>query len=68
LDLHEQQFHTAEFIMEAARNRLRIVEAPASVMLRHEEQSKKPRGVRYPLGFAWALLKFWLLSYPTSVR
>jgi hypothetical protein len=68
LDLHEQQFHTAEFIMEAARNKLRIVEAPVSVMQRHEGQSKKPRGVRYPLGFAWALIKFWLLSYPTGAR
>ena len=68
LNLHEQQFHTAEFIMEAARNKLRIVEAPVSVMQRHEGQSKKPRGVRYPLGFAWALIRFWLLSYPATSR
>ena len=68
LDLHEQQFHTAEFIMEAARYNLRIVEAPVSVMQRHEGASKKPRGVRYPLGFAWTLLKRWLLSYTTAAR
>ncbi|MFV1858749.1 MAG: glycosyltransferase family 2 protein [Anaerolineales bacterium] len=68
LDLHEQQFHTAEFIMEAARHNLRIIEAPVSVTQRHEGTSKKPRGVRYPLAFAWALLKRWLLSYPTAAR
>ena len=68
LDLHEQQFHTSEFIMEAARYNLRIVEVPVSVTRRHEGASKKPRGVRYPLGFAWTLLKRWLLSYPTAAR
>lgn len=62
LDLREQQFHTAEFILEASRNKLRIVEAPVSVMKRHEGESKKPRGFRYPLGFAWTLVKVWLRS------
>ena len=62
LDLREQQFHTAEFILEASRNKLRIVEAPVSVMKRHEGKSKKPRGFRYPLGFAWTLVKVWLRS------
>ena len=60
LDLREQQFHTAEFILEASRNNLRIVEAPVSVMKRHEGESKKPSGIRYPLGFAWTLIKVWL--------
>ena len=62
LDLREQQFHTAEFILEASRNKLRIVEAPVSVMKRHEGESKKPPGLRYPLGFAWTLVKVWLRS------
>ena len=62
LDLREQQFHTAEFILESSRNNLTIVEVPVSVMKRHTGESKKPSGVRYPLGFAWTLLKVWLRS------
>lgn len=62
MDLREQQFHTAEFIMEAARNRLRLCEVPVSVLARNEGLSKKPAGLRYPLGFAWTLFKIWLRS------
>ncbi len=62
LNLIEQQFHTAEFILEASRNQLRIVEAPVSVMKRHEGESKTPPGFRYPLGFALTLIKVWLRS------
>ena len=62
LDLREQQFHKVEFILEASQNKLRIVKDPVSVMKRHEGESKNPLGICYPLGFAWALVKFWLRS------
>jgi hypothetical protein len=62
LELREQQFHTAEFIMEAARHQLRIAEVPVSVLRRHEGESKKPPGLKYPLGFAWTVFRVWLRS------
>jgi len=60
IELQESRFSAPELIMEAVNKGLRIKEVPVSVLVRHEGESKKPRGWRYPLGFAWTILKVWL--------
>lgn len=62
LNLREQQFHTAEFIMESAHAGLRIREVPVTVQRRLSGESKKPPGLGYPLRFAWTVFKVWLRS------
>ena len=57
---HQDQFHTAEFLIEASKRKLRIVEVPVTVTSRLSGTTKKPRHFRYGLGFATALLRVWL--------
>jgi hypothetical protein len=57
---HQDQFHTAEFLIEASKRKLRILEVPITVTSRLSGTSKKPPHFRYGLGFANALLRVWL--------
>ena len=57
---HQDQFHTAEFLIEASKRKLKILEVPITVTSRLSGTSKKPPHFRYGLGFANALLRVWL--------
>jgi hypothetical protein len=60
LTFHQDQFHTAEFLLEASKRKLVIREVPVTVTSRISGTSKKPPHFRYGLGFANALLRAWL--------
>jgi hypothetical protein len=60
LEFQQDQFHNSEFILEAAKQKLRMVEVPVTVASRISGASKKPPHFRYGLGFANALLRAWL--------
>jgi hypothetical protein len=60
LVLHQDQFHTAEFLLEASKRKLRLREVPVTVASRISGTSKKPPHFRYGVGFANALLRVWL--------
>jgi hypothetical protein len=60
LEFRQDQFHNSEFILEAAKNKLRMVEVPVTVAVRLSGVSKKPPHFRYGVGFANALLRAWL--------
>jgi hypothetical protein len=60
LVFHQDQFHTAEFLLEASKRGLVIKEVPVTVTRRISGTSKKPPHFRYGLGFANALLRAWL--------
>jgi len=57
--LMHDQFHTAELIIEAARKKLRITEAPVSVMRRHTGFSKKGHNLSYGFNFFKSVFKAW---------
>src|SRR3954451_16990710 len=62
LDLREEQFHASELLIEAVTRRLRTIEVPVTVARRSHGQTKKPRTLRYGLGFARAILRAWWRS------
>ncbi len=57
--LLQDQFHTAELIIDAARKRLRIQEVPITVLRRYSGHSKKGGNWSYGLRFARTVLKTW---------
>jgi hypothetical protein len=59
LNLREDQFQTAEVIVEAAKKSLRIGEVPITVVKRRHGTSKKGRDIKYGLFFAKTVLKSW---------
>lgn len=63
-DLREEQFETNEVLLEACRNRLRIMEVPATMLKREEGESKKPPKLWYPMGVMWVIVRTWLRGKP----
>jgi len=59
LNLREDQFQTAEVIVEAAKKGLRIGEVPITIVERQHGTSKKGHDIRYGLFFAKTILKSW---------
>ena len=59
LNLREDQFQTAEVIIEAAKKGLRIGEVPITIVKRKHGTSKKGRDIKYGLFFAKTVLKSW---------
>lgn len=59
LHLIQDQFHTSELIIEAARKGCRIQEVPVTVRRRLAGESKKGRNFSYGLWFARTVLKSW---------
>lgn len=57
--LYEDQYHTSELIISAAKKGLRIVEAPITILKRKHGQSKKGKDWKYGLYFAKTILKSW---------
>ena len=60
LVLEQDQFWTSEVMIEALRQRARIVEVPVTFLTRRGGESKKPRALRYGWHFAKAIAKTWL--------
>jgi glycosyltransferase involved in cell wall biosynthesis len=59
LDLRQDQFHTAEFLIETVTRGFTLQEVPVSVLSRRHGSSKKPAAMRYGLGFSLAILRAW---------
>jgi hypothetical protein len=59
LTLRQDQFHTAELLIDAARHGVRIAEAPVTVKRRASGESKKGRDWTYGLNFARTVLRTW---------
>lgn len=60
LELRQDQYHTSELIIEAAKKGVRIGEAPVTVSRRLSGESKKGRSWFYGVSFAKTILKTWL--------
>jgi hypothetical protein len=59
LQLRQDQFHTAELIIDAAKRGFAIAEVPVTVRRRASGESKKGRDWSYGLSFARTVLKTW---------
>ena len=59
LNLREDQFQTAEVIVEAVKKDLSIGEVPITIVERKYGTSKKGRDIKYGLFFAKTILKSW---------
>jgi glycosyltransferase involved in cell wall biosynthesis len=57
--LVEDRFSASEIIIEAAACGLRILEVPVHIRSRGAGVSKKPGGLRYPLGYLGAIIRSW---------
>ncbi len=57
--LRQDQFHTSELIIDAAKNGIAIGEAPVTVLRRKSGESKKGKDLTYGLSFARTVLKTW---------
>ncbi len=57
--LRQDQFHTSELIIDAAKKGIRIGEAPVTVKRRLSGHSKKGRNLSYGINFARAMFKAW---------
>lgn len=60
LILREDQFWTSEVIIEALRQRARILEVPITVRARASGETKKPPALRYGWQFLKVIVKTWL--------
>lgn len=57
--LLQDQFHTAELIIDAARKGFRIGEVPATLLRRYAGGTKKGKDFSYGLNFTKTILKSW---------
>jgi hypothetical protein len=60
IELYQDQFYVAEFLLEASKRKLTVCEVPVTISRRLSGTSKKGPHFRYGLGFANALLRAWL--------
>ncbi len=68
LDLREQQFHAAEFLVEAITRGVSYEEVPITVLRRAHGESKKPPTLRYGWGFTGAIVHSWRRSVARRSR
>jgi glycosyltransferase involved in cell wall biosynthesis len=68
LDLRQQQFHTAEFLIQALARGVEVVEVPVTVAQRSHGTTKKPQTLGYGYGFAKAIVLTWLRTLPLRFR
>jgi len=59
INLHEDQYHTSELIVEAVKKGLRIGELPITILRRKHGKSKKGNDWAYGFHFAKIILKTW---------
>ena len=57
--LHEDQYHTSELIIDAAKKGIRIGEAPVTIYRRRFGKSKKGKDWKYGLHFTSTIIKSW---------
>jgi hypothetical protein len=60
LVLEQDQFWTSEILIEALRQRARVVEVPVTILARASGQSKKPKTLRYGWNFSKVIIQTWL--------
>jgi glycosyltransferase involved in cell wall biosynthesis len=65
--LVEDRFSASEIIIEAAARGLRMLEVPVHIRGRDAGESKKPGGLRYPLGYLGAILRSCVRARQPSV-
>lgn len=58
--LAQDQYHTAELIIEASKRKLRIAEQPILIQTRISGESKKGKNIKYALLFLKSILRTWL--------
>ena len=58
--LVEDRFSASEIIIEASARGLRMREVPVHIRIRDAGETKKPKGMGYPLGFLGAIVRSWL--------
>jgi hypothetical protein len=58
--LFQDQFHTAELIIDAARKGILIKEVPITITRRYSGESKKGRNLSYGVSFAKTVFRTWL--------
>ena len=59
INLHEDQYHTSELIIEAVKKGLRIGEVPITILRRKYGKSKKGKDLAYGFHFARIIVKTW---------
>jgi hypothetical protein len=59
IQLHEDQYHTSELIIEVVKKGMHIGEVPITILNRKFGKSKKGKDVIYGLHFARVILKTW---------
>jgi hypothetical protein len=60
LVLEQDQFWTSEILIEALRQRARVVEVPVTIAARASGMSKKPKSLRYGWNFSKVIIQTWL--------
>jgi hypothetical protein len=60
LVLKQDQFWSTEILIEALRNRARVVEVPVTFLARAGGESKKPKSLRYGWNFLKVIIQTWL--------
>jgi hypothetical protein len=60
LVLKQDQFWTSEILIEALRQRARVVEVPVTFLARAGGESKKPKSIRYGWNFLKVIVQTWL--------
>jgi hypothetical protein len=58
--LTQEQYHTAELIIEASKRRMRIAEVPIVIRKRMSGESKKGGDLFYGVMFLRTIVKTWL--------
>ena len=59
INLHEDQYHTSELIIEAVKKGFRLKEVPITILKRKFGKSKKGRDLTYGFHFAKTIIKAW---------
>jgi len=60
LVLTQDQFWTSEILIEALRQRARVVEVPVTIVARTGGETKKPSSLRYGWSFSKVIVQTWL--------
>ena len=60
LQLTQEQYHTAELIIEVAKRGFRLADAPITISPRHSGKSRKGKDLIYGLYFLRTVIKTWL--------
>jgi hypothetical protein len=60
MQLIEERFGAAELLVEAQRQRLRMLEVPVTILARAGGETRKPAALRYGAKFASAMIRSWL--------